>query len=720
MALGWLTLLLSVSAHAQEGDAPATTQDDSAVEFTYSAEDLSLLELLSLEVVSASASAESVAQAPAVIDVITAEEIRRYGYRSLAEALESLPGLDLVHDHYQPSLGVRGVTSGQRGWSGSVKVMIDGQPIAFRPSGENFLGVEAIPLGVVERIEVIRGPGSVLYGANAFLGVVNIITKEGYRLEGGEIEGGYEGGEGQEIPWGGAVVGGDWEHFSLVASAAGESRRLFDYPLVALPGRDLPSDDSSQARARLSGSAFGRFSFHPDKHNVISLDGHFQTLNRDAEFIDWGPMAHENHIHLRNGYARLSYEGEWAQKIYWRLTGALAFGGTGENDRLNVAEGLRTYVERDLGYRGRDTDVSVRYELPGSSQMSVGVDSSIDTQELLAHYVVTQTGARVLNPPGNALTGEREFLRIGAYANSTLYPFELGGFRPLSSLGLTGGVRLDSQNLYGEDFNSRAGVVYDFEDQHYVKLLYGSSYRAPASTQLYSNYIEPGGIIGNPDLRPERARTYEVALGTSPFRGMTMRFNGYYTRIRDRVEIRQPSPSSPVANRQPVNSSPIDSYGGEATLDFRFSDYLLFANYSLQTSSYNKRNLLSIDAEIVGVHTAAYPSQMIKFGGVADFPDYFVRLALTGRYTGARLGTLDNNSLVQGRDYLTERYRLSPYILLDLSVSSIGLQWWGHRETRLMGKVRNLFDAAYAFPSYGGFDVPGFARTFEISLRQEL
>lgn len=689
------------------------------MEFTYSGDDLSLLELLSLEVVSASASSESVAQAPAVIDVVTQEEIQIYGYRTLAEVLESLPGLDVTSDHYQSSLGVRGVTSGQRGWSRGVKIMIDGQPIAFRASGENFLGVEAIPLQVVERIEVIRGPGSVLYGANAFLGVVNIITKEGYQLEGGTLEGGYEGGSHTSSPFGAGVLGGDFDKWSVIAGAVGQAQRLYDYPLVGLPGRGAPSAESSESEGKLSGSAYGRLSFRPDQYSTLALDGHFQMLNRPAEFNDWGPMSHENQLHLANGFARLSYDGEWEQRIYWRLAGAMAWGGVGDSDRLSPAAGLDTFVDRDLGYVGRDMEVSVRYELPGNSQISVGVDSSIDTQTLLAHYVNTPEGRRVLNPPGNTQTGTREFLGIGAYANSTIYPFEIAGFRPLSSLGLTGGVRLDSQNIYGEDFNSRAGVVYDIESKHYVKLLYGSSYRAPASTQLFSNYIDPTGTIGNPELRPEQARTFEIAVGASPLAGTTFRVNGYYTRILDRVEIRQPSPSSPVANRQPINSSPIDSLGGEAAIDVRVSDYLFFANYSLQASSYTKRNLLSIDAEVVDVKTSGYPDQMVKFGAAADFPQWFARTSLTGRWIGARLGTLDNNSLVYSRDYLIRRYELAPYVLVDLAVSTLGLELFGHRESRAAFKVRNLFNTSYAMPGYGGFDVPGFARSFEVTLRQE-
>ena len=709
---------LSSPAQGQEQKQAASQEDESAVDLVDSTKDLSLLDLLQLEVVSASNASESVARAPAVIDVITAEDIQKYGYRTLGEALESVAGLDLLHDHYQYNLGVRGVTGDQRGWSRIVKVMIDGQTIALRSSGENFLGIEAVPLLAVERIEIIRGPGSVLYGANAFLGVINIITKEGYQVEGGTVQVGYEGGPNQRSPYQSALMGLDNGKWAVLASAAHESHRRFGYRTEPLPGREPLSDEVSEAEAHPAASAFGRVTYQPDEYTAIHLDGHYQRLVRDTDFTDWGPMVHDNQIDLQNGYARLTYDANFDQRIFWKLSGSLAFGGPGKSERLNTGEGNDTYIERDAGYSAKDVEVSVRYALAGSSQITLGVDSSVQTQELLAYYAVTPEGERLLLPPANTSTGTREFLRIGAYANSTIYPFELLHYQPLAHLGLTGGVRLDSQNIYGEDFNSRAGIVYDIESRHYAKLLYGSSYQAPSPNQLFSNFIEPGGVGGNPDLKPERARTYELALGTSPLKGMAARVSAFYTRIEDRVEVQLLADGS--QNRVPVNATPIDSYGTEAQIDYRFSNYAGFVNYSYQSSSFPQRNILSIDAETVDVETAAYADVLFKFGASADFPTIFARTSLTGRWVGRRLGTLDNNSVVNGPEVFVERYSLDPYLLFDLAVSTLGVRWFGHRETKFQAKVRNLFNADYAFPFYEHFDVPGFTRTFEISVQQDL
>ena len=136
-------------------------------------------------VITATKKEQKASQAPAIIMVITAQQIKERGYSTIGEALESVAGIDLIHDGLQYNLGIRGINGGMRAGSRIVKLMIDGQPVSYRPSSENLLGEELIPISVVEKIEVIRGPGSALYGANAFLGVINIITKKSQNFQPG-------------------------------------------------------------------------------------------------------------------------------------------------------------------------------------------------------------------------------------------------------------------------------------------------------------------------------------------------------------------------------------------------------------------------------------------------------------------------------------------------------------------------------------------------------
>src|SRR5207249_11435642 len=90
----------------------------------------------------------------------------------------SVPGLYVINDLVQPQVGVRGVTGGFSAGTRIVKIMINGVPVSFRPELNAFIGPEFIPMEVVERVEIAKGPLSALYGANAFLATVNVITRE--------------------------------------------------------------------------------------------------------------------------------------------------------------------------------------------------------------------------------------------------------------------------------------------------------------------------------------------------------------------------------------------------------------------------------------------------------------------------------------------------------------------------------------------------------------
>jgi outer membrane receptor protein involved in Fe transport len=324
-----------------------------------------------------------------------------------------------------------------------------------------------------------------------------------------------------------------------------------------------------------------------------------------------------------------------------------------------------------------------------------------------------------LNPPSGTATSARLFRNLGAYGNTTLYPFSKLG-PAFGGLGLSAGGRYDAHNIYGNAWNGRAGLVYVVAERHFAKLLYGTSFRAPSSTQLFSNFILPGGVVGNQQLRPERARTLELALGASPIRYLTLRVDGYYTVISDRVEIRRPSETTALANPVPTNSTPITSKGFEGQLDFQAAALQAFLSYSFQRSDYPREDILAIDRGEARVQTDGYPTHLVKAGVTVTHRPWYLRAHVEGRYVGARLGSLDNNVLVHPLSFLTTRYRLPAYGLLDVALSSVGVELWQGHESVLLGKVSNLLDTRYQLPGYAGFDIPGFQRSYTLSLQQEL
>ena len=154
--------------------------------------EMSIEELMDVRidtVYGASKHAESLAEAPASVTIITAEEIRRYGYRTLAEALQSAPGFYINYDRNYHYVGTRGFRR-PGDYDTRILLLIDGHRVNESVGDAPPFGTQfPLDLDLIERIEIIRGPGSSLYGSNALLGVVNVITRRGESVKGLEVSG---------------------------------------------------------------------------------------------------------------------------------------------------------------------------------------------------------------------------------------------------------------------------------------------------------------------------------------------------------------------------------------------------------------------------------------------------------------------------------------------------------------------------------------------------
>ena len=142
-------------------------------------------------VFSASRRTQTLAEAPASVTIITADEIRKYGYRTLADILQSVRGFYVTYDRNYDYLGVRGF--GRTGdYNARVLLMVDGHRVNDNVYSGAPIGTEFIlDVDLIDRVEIVRGPASALYGNNAFFAVINVITRRGTDLKGGEVSGGY-------------------------------------------------------------------------------------------------------------------------------------------------------------------------------------------------------------------------------------------------------------------------------------------------------------------------------------------------------------------------------------------------------------------------------------------------------------------------------------------------------------------------------------------------
>src|SRR5690606_29334521 len=195
----------------------------------------------------------------------------------------------MIDNHTLPNAGVRGVPGGLASESGNIKVMIDGRSVAFRSTSGNWLGQELIPLNAVKQIEIIRGPASALYGADAFLGVVNVITLSpdeiptADALIGTGVDGKNPGGYFD-------VVGGHaWNHFDILLGAAGEKRDRsgLELPLES-PAWAVPDYNEAKRTTydlhRDSVTAMARLGYRGNGGGHAVISGYASALERGGDF----------------------------------------------------------------------------------------------------------------------------------------------------------------------------------------------------------------------------------------------------------------------------------------------------------------------------------------------------------------------------------------------------------------------------------------------------
>jgi iron complex outermembrane receptor protein len=659
------------------------------------------------DVVSATHTKQKLREAPAIIEVITDRDIHERGYRSVAEALRTVPGFSVLDDYYHYNVGVRGINGGMRAWSRIIKVMIDGQPTALRTDASNFLGPELIPMEAIKRIEVIRGPGSALYGADAFLGVVNIVTRAGDDLDGGRIaaaassfqHGGSEGSLafGQENEaWGrnlGLVLTG-----SLAASDRSGLSVAATSPFMTKFAGQTTTGDLSHPR-----SLFGSLAYGDEGAGLMTVTGSYQGLDSAGKFMDWsvgvGHFDSQNHLAVDNGFVRTSYQKTVGDRLFTSMGAAVVGGGPNATERLDIGQSPLLQVPA-AGYQSLDLTSEARYLLSERNSVTLGADYTA-TDERLQAIETLFTSDFGSHPAGTETLdgvdpGHKTFTNAGLYAQGIFYPWE--------PLGLTLGLREDLHNIYGNVLNSRAGLVYLWDDWLSLKLLYGTSFKAPSPTQLFSSPITAGDVIGNANLKPETAQTFESELSWSVTPNLLFSTDAYTTLVRDQVQFVQRG-----ANFVAANTGEADTIGVEGTLRYALGSFHAYANGTLQnTTQVTKSSLALVSSD---PRSELFPSVMANVGAGDRLFRLPVRWNLELRYVGDMKPS--NSNFVRN----SGDYTIPANATVDLTLTSVGLSVFG-RPSDLSLKSYNLFDAPVTYPGYNGVDIPGAGRTFVAGFAQ--
>ena len=654
--------------------------------------DLSLFELSQIEVSIASGVQQTLIEAPAIVSVISAQDIAFWGFKSVAEAINTQPGIYCIYDGLSPNCGVRSVNGGLRGYSKILKVMINGQVIAFKSDSTNYLGPELISMQSIDHIEIVRGPGSALYGANAFLGVVNIITKthqpalpsqfhgviseDGYGLSAQYQQQNATRGVLLSVYRGGLDRSGSQVPDEL------PSRSLFT------PGDKTVDDFSYPFNVFMQG-------YQNIPHQAFKLNGHFSRLDRRVNFVDFGRFSETGEL---GENVRISLDSWFVQGIHeWQihphieLKTSLSVSEGKPSDKEKLDLGLsNSFSLRDFGFEAVDAQVQSHWVVNDSTQLTLGLDHSEDNEKLIENYEVntlTLEKTRRSFPQDH-----KKFINSGLYAQ---YYQQLN-----SQLAITLNGRLDEHNIYGENSNTRLAGVYNFSNTLSSKFIYSTSYKAPAAIQLYGQPLFDGEVTGNKDLIPETASSIEFQLNWNPSGHTSLAINLYQMTVEDQVELILIG-----SNQTPINQNTQHSVGLELEWKYWLSDHKFSANLSLQDTDVDSLDLIG---QPITVENDLYPDTMLNgFWQYHLLPN--TGLGLHGRYLSNRRASKSNVDLNGGNDY-----QLDGYWLLNMNITHN----YDHHEVNLV--VENVFDTEYTEPGFSGLDLPGRSRAVILNIKLAL
>lgn len=486
---------------------------------------LSLEELMEIKVTISTNTKQALSKAPSVVSVITAADIKATGATNLTEILQGVPGVYVRNNlfGFRPLVTMRGASAPH------TLMMVNGAPIKDLAWSSGIFW-KGLPTEMIERVEIIRGPGSAQFGSDASAGVINVITKTAGKIEQSEA-GARAGSFDSQAGW--LQHGGHWNGFDIGVTAQ-LSRTGGHKPFIASDGQ-TPRDATISYAPGHAGYGWNgadlRFSMargnwrlqadyvrHDDLETGLSGGGVLDPLTRAADSRynidllygneafakDWGLNAELRYRHL--DYT--SGDGFQERPPGFNCTNAVRYcNGGGLGVYANGLINRQRSAERQLSF-----ETSGLYT--GARNHALRVGGGYNWQDL---YSVEHFVNYGLGPDGTALPAGGPLVDI----SKSPYAFSPEKARRISYLflqdvwtmatdwELTAGARYDDYSDFGGALNPRLALVWQSTPRLTTKLMYGKAFRAPSYLELYSL---TAATTPNPQLRPERSQTWDLSF----------------------------------------------------------------------------------------------------------------------------------------------------------------------------------------------------------------
>jgi outer membrane receptor for ferrienterochelin and colicins len=641
---------------------------------------------------------QSLSQAPSIASVITAEDIKASGAFTIGEVLEMVPGLHVIPstlNRLKPSYVFRGLYSGQ---GPQVLIMWNGTRISHGIQGSLSSSVN-LNVSQISHIEVIRGPGSAIYGADAYAGVINIVTKSAK-----EIDGFHSG-----------VRAGSFDSQNIWLQYGGQLNNEWDLSMGLEYMKQGPDKSRKVEQKSVSVPGFSYTAESPDyldtRYEETTLDlalqnnnwklGLFTSIHQDRG-IGAGITQVIDHEGYSDGFISLLSIEYQKEALLPDLTfnGKLSYFYSETDDHfVNFPKGTQwngdTYEDGLLGnpagsYTVPQLDLTFQYT--GFSNHHIRLNFGIKEES----NTVWQT--KNFNHGGTP----GELLRV----SGTQYVFLSDNDRTVKYLSLqeiwtitdtwqlTAGVRYDKYSDFGDTINPRGALVWNIHPTLTSKLLYGRAYRAPAFGEQYmmNNRVS----LGNPDLNPEVIDTYELAFDYRPIEQLKTHLGLYTFEAKDMIGYKDDD-GLPGGTSHAQNMTKIKGSGYELEADWKInSAWRIRSNYAWQhteNSDTNKR-------------TPYVPKQQFYFSADWRFEQDWL------------LSTQLNLIVDRARAEGDQRENIDDYTLINMTLrrSNLSKNW------EVAATIKNLFDNDAREPSNGVIpnDYPLNERSAFIEIRYHL
>ena len=450
------------------------------------------------KVYSASKFEQKVTEAPSSISVVKSDEIKLYGYRTLADVLRSLQGFYVSYDRNYAFLGTRGINLGD--FNSRTLVLVDGHRVNNNLTDGAYIDTAFIlDVDLIDRVEVIRGPGSVLYGNNAFFGVINVVTRKGGQVNGVELSGEYGSFDAYK---GRLTIGKSFTNgleFLLSGSYYNSSgaENLF-YKEYNTPqqnnGVAHNLDDDSY------GNFFGSVSFHD-----FSLEGAFIRREKDNPTAQYFTTFNDDRLRTvdQRGYASLKYAHQFPEVV--DVTAQVYY------DRADFDIGYPVGSPTAVGFFKESqagewwgAELQLSKKVMDRHMLSVGAEYRDDFRQ----------EQRVFDPntAQNFTDNHRTRQSYGMYAE--------GDFEVLTNLHVSAGVRFDRYGDFDPKINPRVAAIYSPFEQSTFKAIYASAFRTPNFLELSDPRFQ--------DLSPEEVKAVELVYEQGIGRYLRSSLCGFY------------------------------------------------------------------------------------------------------------------------------------------------------------------------------------------------